>query len=126
MHLGSDNWGAVLTHFHENAWVGYPCPQVRQTAERVVEDACHPVVNVIASRLVSSEGQHMEKRGVRQGPFFFDGIGSKHHQGHRLQAPENRASNRRLAGLCSFGFDWRERPGRGGHCTTVLEESDGK
>ena len=84
----------------------------------------------------------MEKRGVRQGPFLFDGIGSKHYQGHRLQAPGDRASNRRPAGLCSFDLDWRGQlvahplvtrqgswlrdPCRGGHCTTVLEESDGR
>ena len=136
--MGAHNWGAVLIHFHGNTWMGYPHSRVRQSVERVVEDSCHPAVRVIAGRLVSSDGQHMEKRGARQGPFLFDGIGSKHYQGHRLQAPEDRVSNRRPAGLCSFDFDWRGRPvahplvkpqgswllkqGKGGHCTTGLEE----
>ena len=62
---GTHNWGAVLTHLHGNTWVGYPCPQVRQTVERVVKDSCHPAVSVIAGRLVLSERQHIKERGLR-------------------------------------------------------------
>ena len=116
-----------------------------------MEDACHPAVILIAGRFVPPQGQHMKKRGVGQGPFFFDGIGGKHQRGYRLQAPEDRSSNRRPAGLCAFDLDWRDcsfdfdwqgrpvalplvtpqglwlrKPGWGGRCTTVLEESDGR
>ena len=84
----------------------------------------------------------MEKQGVRRSPFLFDGTGSQNYQGHQVQALEDRGSNRRPAGLCSFDFDWQDQPvvhsleirqgswlrqpGRGGHCMTVLEESDGR
>ena len=103
--------------------------------ERVVENVLYPAISVIAARVVSSDGKCMEKRGVRRGQPVFDGIGSK---GHRLQAREDLAPNRPLAGICSLGFDWWERPdkhplvalqgswlrdpSRGEHCTTVLEE----
>ena len=48
----------------------------------------------------------MEKRTARQSAFFlFDGICGGH-EGQRLQAPEDRMSNRRLAGPCLFDFGW--------------------
>ena len=53
----------------------------------------------------------MEKRSVRRGQsafFLFDGICGEHQKGQRLQEQEDRASNRRLAGPCSFDFDMWE------------------
>ena len=52
----------------------------------------------------------MEKRIglVRRGQstsVVFDGVGSKRFQEEGLSAREDRESNRRLAGLCLFGFD---------------------
>jgi len=86
-----------------------PCLQVSQTVELVEEGACRLAGNLMAGWLVLSKGQCMGKRGVCRGQpasFVFGGIGSKHHQGHRRQAREDRASNPRLTGLCSFDLDW--------------------
>jgi len=54
---------------------------VGQTVEVVEGDACR--FAVMPARLVSSEGQYMEKRGARRGQpasSLSDGIGSKHYQ----------------------------------------------
>jgi hypothetical protein len=51
----------------------------------------------------------MEERGMRRGKsasILFGGIGRKYYQEQRLQAREDRVSNRRLAGLGSFDFGW--------------------
>ena len=103
--MGADNWEVALTHLYRKTWTGRSCPPVSEAIGRVVEDTCHPV---IAGRLVPLEGQGMEKEGARRGQpasFVFGGIGSQNHQGHRLQAPEDRVSNRQLAGLRSCDFD---------------------
>jgi hypothetical protein len=106
----SHNWGAVLTRLQSNGLVDCPCIQVYQTVELVEEGAC--LFAVIAGQLARSERWWMEKGGVRRGQpvlIVFDGIGSKYYQGHRPQAREDRVSNPRLTGLCSFDFDWRKR-----------------
>ena len=66
----------------------------------------------------------MEKRSVRRAQsasFVFDGIGSKHYQGQRLPAREDRMSNRRLAGLCLAGVDQWEGPAV--HSLVALQSS---
>jgi len=82
--------------------MGLPCLQVCQTVELVEEGACRLAGDLIVGQLVLSKGQCMEKRGGCRGQpasLVFGGIGSKHHQGHRRQAREDRASNPRLTGL---------------------------
>ena len=92
---------------------------------------------LMAARLVLSEGHCKEQWRVRQLAlffFFFEGICGEHRKRQRLQAQEDRASNRRLAGpcLCLLDFRWWEGLAvqwlvalQGGRCTR-LEESDGR